>query len=324
MSSYQEMVERVADLIGKNSELGKSFILVGDNSSGKSDVLYRVVEQKLPDAVYLIDSVNRTFDADRVELMSKAYEKVKLDSGEVVKERLLPFHFNLQDTFQAASCIEQLYDKYKDRLTELCREFLGKEIQILREIVDMGIPENVVMIDGSRAKLSSGYQAVIRLFCEILYFCDVMEDRKWPKGLVVIDEIDEYLSPKYSAEICNFLQKRFPKLVFLVTTHSLDLVRNSEHADLVILRDTEYEIYAGQELENAISAESIFTDLFFEERVIHPSENDWLDEKLRALLNSRIAGVWDEKMQKELRQMENEQLLPHQKMICRQIEEWQS
>ncbi|MCI8428760.1 MAG: hypothetical protein HFI16_00680 [Lachnospiraceae bacterium] len=322
MSSYQEMVERITDLIGKNSEMGKSFILVGDNSSGKSDVLHRVVEQKLPDAVYLIDSVNRTFDADRVELVSKSYERVKLDSGEVTAERLLPFHFNLQDTFKAASCIEQLYDKYKSRITEMCREFLGKEIQILREIVDMGIPENVVLIDGNRAKLSSGYQAVLRLFCEILYFCDIMEERKWTRGLVVIDEIDEYLSPKYSAQIYNFLQIQFPKLVFLATTHSLDLVKNSKQADLIILHDTEYEIYTGQELESMVSAENIFTDLFFEDCVIHPSDNDWQDERLRALLNSKIAGVWDEKMQKELGEMEYETLLPHQKMIYKQIEEW--
>lgn len=259
MSSYQEMVERIADIIDENPD--KSFILVGDNSSGKSDVIFRVVERKLPNAVYLIDSVNRTFDADRVELVSKSYESVKLNSGEVTAERLLPFHFNLQDTFKAASCIEQLYDKYKSQLTELCKEFLGKEIQILREIVDMGIPENVVMIDGSRAKLSSGYQAVLRLFCEILYFCEVMEERKWFRGLVVIDEIDEYLSPKYSARICNFLQSQFPRLVFLVTTHSLDLVKNSERADLIILRDTQYEIYTGQELKSMVSAENIFTDL---------------------------------------------------------------
>ena len=322
MSSYHEMVERIAELIGENSEKGKSFILIGDNSSGKSDVLHRVVEQKLSDAVYLIDSVNRTFDADRVELMSKSYESVKLDSGEVTKERLLPFHFNLQDTFKAASCIEQLYDKYKTRLTEMCRGFFGKEIRIFREIVDMGIPENVVMIDGSRAKLSSGYQAVLRMFFEILYFCDVMEKRKWSQGLVVIDEIDEYLSPKYSAEIYNYLQSQFPGLVFLVTTHSLDLVKNSERADLIILYDAEYEIYTGQELEHMVSAENIFTDLFFKDRVIHPSDNDWVDEKLRALLNSRIAGVWDEKLQKELWEMEYEELLPHQKMIYKQIEEW--
>ena len=56
--------------------------------------------------------------------------------------------------------------------------------------------------------------------------------------------------------------------------------------------------------------------------MIHPSDNDWVDEKLRALLNSRIAGVWDEKLQKELWEMEYEELLPHQKMIYKQIEEW--
>ena len=71
-----------------------------------------------------------------------------------------------------------------------------------------------------------------------------------------------------------------------------------------------------------VSAENIFTDLFFEDCVIHPSDNDWQDERLRALLNSKIAGVWDEKMQKELGEMEYETLLPHQKMIYKQIEEW--
>ena len=55
-----------------------------------------------------------------------------------------------------------------------------------------------------------------------------------------------------------------------------------------------------------VSAENIFTDLFFKDRVIHPSDNDWVDEKLRALLNSRIAGVWDEILQKELWEMEYE------------------
>lgn len=69
-------------------------------------------------------------------------------------------------------------------------------------------------VDDAEVQLSSGYQAVIRLFCEICYFNDVMQSKNWTQGVVVIDEIDEYLSPKNSAEILNYIQRKFPQCCF--------------------------------------------------------------------------------------------------------------
>lgn len=220
MNNYQIMIDRIADILCENSAAYKNYILIGDNSSGKSEILRKVVERKIDEAVYFIDSVNRTFDTEKVELVSKAYKNVKPDSRSVVSERINPF--NLQDTFKAAGCIEQLFDKYSGKVISMFQGFFGRNLQIVRENLEAGLSENRVILNGSETKLSSGYQAVIRLFCEILFFCDAMQEKKWKKGYVVIDEIDEYLSPKYSARIFNFLQEQFSELNFLVTTHSLD------------------------------------------------------------------------------------------------------
>ena len=201
MNNYQDMIVRVTETICENVDNEKNYILVGDNSSGKSEVLKMVIEKCLDYPIYFIDSVNRTFDTNKVELVSKMYKNAKMDSECVVRERIDAFNFNLQDVFNAAACIEQLYTKYSDKSMCMCKAFLNKDIQIVRENIGAGIAENRVLIDGNEAKLSSGYQAVIRIFYEILFFCDVMNEKKWEKGFVVIDEVDEYLSPRYSATI---------------------------------------------------------------------------------------------------------------------------
>lgn len=77
-----------------------------------------------------------------------------------------------------------------------------------------------VYINNEIVELSSGYQALIRIFMEILYFSDTKS-----KGTIVIDEIDEFLSVKNSGKILGFLKNKFPELNFVVTTHSADLMQ---------------------------------------------------------------------------------------------------
>lgn len=173
------------------------------------------------------------------------------------------FNYNQRDTFCVSSFIEQIFAKYSSMVYALCKIFLGHELEIVREKLEAGVVESQLILDGNAAKLSSGYQAVMRLFTEILYFCDVMSEKNWDHGFVVIDELDEYLSPRYSSMIFNFLQEHFQKLNFLVTTHSSDMVANTRNADLILLHESDYEIYAKGELGNMIDADHVFAKLFF-------------------------------------------------------------
>lgn len=323
MSCYHNMVKKVVSLICENRKENNNYILVGDNSSGKSEILQSVIEKEKDKAVYFIDSVNRTFKVNDVELMGKSYENMVFNLSRVLEMRLNPLNFNLQDTFGTVSCIERLYVKYVQELTRMCREFLDRDIRIEKQVIEeIGLTENVVLVDGEKVKLSSGYQAILRLFCEIEFFIDVMKVNTWEQGLAVIDEIDEYLSPKYSAEILNYLQEQFPNLNFLVTTHSLELVKSTKNANLVVIGNANYEIYTGQQLEDGMLAEDVFTNLFFENRKVHKSGDGSLDKELRRLLNIKIAKLWNEENQEEFDKLSFDEMTPHQKIIYKQIEGW--
>ena len=83
----------------------------------------------------------------------------------------------------------------------------------------------------SEGTLSSGIQALVRMFLELLYLNDMVENHV----MVVIDKIDEFLSPANAGKILNFLIARFSKMKFLVSTHSSELVKNSKHCNIMIL-----------------------------------------------------------------------------------------
>lgn len=322
MSSYQNMINSVCNIICDGVQKKNNYILVGENSSGKSDILRSVIQSKIGQAVYFIDSVNRTYDAEKVELESRAYENVNLTPDCVISERIAPNNFNLQDTFKAMSCIEQLFCRYEQRLIRMCKAFLKIDIRIERENMEAGLTENKVLVNEEEIKLSSGYQAVFRVFSEILYFCDVIKGQAWRNGVVLIDELDEYLSPNYSSQIFNFLLQEFPDISFVVSTHSIDLVKSAEHANLIILNSEDYTLYSSKELESSIAADDIFTELFFSDRIYHKSNDDMRDKELRRLLNLKIAGAWHEEERQQLEKLGNMNLLPHQKIIYRQIREW--
>ena len=79
MNSYHKMVNRVTEMICELVDDTEKFILIGDYSSGKSEILRTIIEKKKGEAVYYIDSVNRTFDAGKVELFSEKYKEIKPD-----------------------------------------------------------------------------------------------------------------------------------------------------------------------------------------------------------------------------------------------------
>lgn len=55
MNSYHKMVNRVTEMICEHIDDTENFILIGDNSSGKSEILRTIIEKKKGEAVYYID-----------------------------------------------------------------------------------------------------------------------------------------------------------------------------------------------------------------------------------------------------------------------------
>lgn len=66
MKSYQTMLDRVCNSIISGNLEYKDTIIIGDNSSGKSDVLRQLVQNDKEEKFYFIDAVNRYFDIEQI------------------------------------------------------------------------------------------------------------------------------------------------------------------------------------------------------------------------------------------------------------------
>ena len=139
---------------------------------------------------------------------------------------------NLQDlrTGKQSSALEVL-DAVMDLINESA--FLPHGARV-KEVDN----ERIMILDGNGAKipiaqLSDGYRSALSLTIELvrqmfeLYGYDKMlfALKKKPgvvdaPGVVAIDEIDAHLHPTWQKEIGRWLTKVFPKIQFIVTTHS--------------------------------------------------------------------------------------------------------
>jgi predicted ATP-binding protein involved in virulence len=54
-------------------------------------------------------------------------------------------------------------------------------------------------------------------------------------GVLLIDEIETHLHPKWQQTICTWLKQRFPKIQFLVTTHSPLIVQAADPGGIYFL-----------------------------------------------------------------------------------------
>lgn len=310
MSCYQNMLIRLSRILLEGKLPYNDTIIIGDNSSGKSDILKKMIEDSDGSSYYFIDAVNRYFDI--AQIMSK-WEQEILFSKEINIHRLKEDNFNHKDSFYyggTPKAVEDFYINYADELNELMKEFLDIQFEIKRGTVGWE-----VYIDGEKETLSSGYQALLRLFIEIVYY-----EKTKKIGIVVIDEIDEFLSVKNCGEIYGFLRKKFPALNFVVTTHSADLVANTENANLILLQNGEFEVLDSGDFSSISQVYDIFEAVL--ERDGEKSEKEKIDDRLRALLNNKISGVWESEDEKKLADVKNQNLTKAQKLIIKQIEEW--
>lgn len=74
-------------------------------------------------------------------------------------------------------------------------------------------------------------------------------------AMVIIDEIDTYLHPKWQRSILKVLVAKFPKLRFVVTTHSLGVISS--------LKTDDYQIYRAKKLNNQLNFEEIIPQFGF-------------------------------------------------------------
>ncbi|MBO1059736.1 MAG: AAA family ATPase [Aphanizomenon flos-aquae CP01] len=97
-------------------------------------------------------------------------------------------------------------------------------------------------------KLSDGVKNMVAMVADIAYRAAVLnpqfngEAARLTPGVVLIDEIDLHLHPKWQRRVVEDLKRTFPKIQFFATTHSPFIIQSLKANELINLdnRDGEY------------------------------------------------------------------------------------
>ena len=93
--------------------------------------------------------------------------------------------------------------------------------------------------DMAISKLSAGYQSLLWMIMDLAYrvcllnpeLCDLTQI----KGVVLIDEIDMHLHPKWQWNIVKALKATFANVQFVIATHSPIVISSAKEANLILL-----------------------------------------------------------------------------------------
>ncbi|MGL5964215.1 MAG: AAA family ATPase [Fusobacteriaceae bacterium] len=213
--------ENIKDIVKEINKSTKDIFIIGDNSSGKSDVLKELlIEEKAKGNFYFIDSCNRSFKYNKINFTSNLIPKVQ----EILDHRLKEENFNIKDSFYTDT-IEFYYASFDiERLKELLKDFLSIDFDLKPIGEGLSFDIGLFINDIKYENLSNGYQAIVRIFLELL--CATSNKKI---DTIIIDEINEFLSVKNEAKIFSFLKKEFPNIRFILTTHSADIIADNEN-----------------------------------------------------------------------------------------------
>lgn len=104
----------------------------------------------------------------------------------------------------------------------------------------------LVMKKGDRIQplyeLSTGYKAILSMIMELAYRAvllnpGLMTDDIDQTGIVIIDEIDAHLHPKWQWKVIDALRACFPKVQFIIATHSPIVIASAKEARLINLEE---------------------------------------------------------------------------------------
>lgn len=134
--------------------------------------------------------------------------------------------------------------------------------------------------------LSDGYRAFLGWVGDLLYHvcetCPSGQKLKGNKGIVIVDEIDLHLHPKWQLTVLSTLSIHLPNIQFIVTSHSPLIVGSLEWMNIIAMLPGENESSIAQRIEwpvHGLDADQILlTDFFGLKSTRAPSKKRTLKE----------------------------------------------
>jgi predicted ATPase len=186
-----------------------------------------------------------------------------------------------------------------EKAIEIIQKLLNRDISIAVTYNSVSFKEKNSVVEFNQ--LSAGYKSVIIIVCDLLdrlsqNQLEVKDIAKF-KGIVLIDEVELHLHPKWKYNFISTLRKVFPLIQFIVTTHSPTvLLGASKEAVFYKIYKDEGEVKISNQIlnegytQNSLVSSPLFnleniTSPFFEKPV---SSSDYIYSKIHQVISQRL------------------------------------
>lgn len=170
-----------------------------------------------------------------------------------------------------------------------------------------------ILVKGYRSQvplgeMSSGFQSVVALTADVMSVLRLRwETMEAAEGIVLVDEIDAHLHPRWRMKIVSRLRNAFPRLQFVVTSHDPLCLRGLHEGEVLVMkRDAHGRPIAIGDLPSpdTLRVEQILTSEFFGlNSTVEPEIDEAIDRYYSLLaIRKRSKGQQEEiaKLKSEL------------------------
>ena len=136
--------------------------------------------------------------------------------------------------------------------------FLGgfENLRVQEEPLRLLVDKAGVALDLSQ--LSDGERSFVAMICDLgrrLTLANpVLDNPLHGAGVVLIDELELHLHPKWQRDASEKLRRTFPNIQFIATTHSPFVIQALRHGELINLNPEEFGEYADKSIEDIAEA----------------------------------------------------------------------
>lgn len=200
--------------------------------------------------------------------------------------RLLPRIRHAPALFRKTTTIKSLFDPFS-RLNHAQRWLLNrralnddgfnrvavalKKLLMLSEEHELSRDQEQVWVKLHNQKinlsaLSDGYQSIVVMAVNIIMgIFDQWKEIELAEGVVLVDELEVHLHPRWKMEIVSRLRQVFKKMMFLATTHDPLCLRGLNPGEIVVLRHDNNMILAQPVMESIahLRADQLLTSPLF-------------------------------------------------------------
>ncbi|RRR70980.1 MAG: AAA family ATPase [Candidatus Viridilinea halotolerans] len=127
-------------------------------------------------------------------------------------------------------------------------------------VYDLRLDELIITADDGRTlpfrMLSDGVRNMLAMVADIAYRAAVLNPQYGAEaasatcGVVLIDEIDLHLHPKWQRRVVEDLRRTFPRIQFIATTHSPFIIQALRPGELINLDSKQPVAYADKSIED--------------------------------------------------------------------------